>query len=156
MRCESCPNGQFYDINQLRCTYCPSDVPLFDGKKCVACPEGQVYMENKRICAEAPMECIANYVYDPTSDTCVCPRNEPFGDGEKCYSCLLPNYWDREQLKCLSCPEGTEYDSKTNICVGAVANGTAVIIPECEERYVYDEDTEKCVCPQETPYDTGS
>lgn len=45
-----------------------------------------------------------------------CPQDAPYFDGSSCIACLLPNYFDFQTEKCLTCGKDYHFDQKDKEC----------------------------------------
>lgn len=59
-----------------------------------------------------------------SDQNCECPKEYPNWNGEKCVQCESYQFWDQALKACQS----------------------------CNETYIYDWNTHKCVCPDNLPY----
>lgn len=97
LTCDSCPEGQNYDIGQ---------------KECVACPDG--YDEELFACVK--VQTVTPKTAVESTEVPECPSSAPFWDGNKCVACYLPKYWNYSTRTCNNCPSGTNYDIVMKKC----------------------------------------
>lgn len=64
--CETCPDGYYYDANQIKCIQCAQDRPFEFNGVCYQCPAGSWYDSNMYMC----VRCGQGSTYNPATNTC--------------------------------------------------------------------------------------
>lgn len=62
--------------------------------------------------------CPIGATFDQALKTCTCPPSSPYSNGVQCLSCDLPRYFDFGAKSCVSCAQGTVYNSVAKRCEG--------------------------------------
>jgi hypothetical protein len=71
---------------------------------CIACNPPSKWSTSLNKCLEPQIACKSNFIYDPSTQSCVCPKDLPFSNGQICQSCFLPMYWNNLDKICRYCP----------------------------------------------------
>ena len=106
---------------------------------CTKCPANYYFTETNHTCQVVIGEHCSGGRYETFEGLCVCRSWSPYWDGSNCIQCEIPNYFDFDTQKCLSCPPGHYF------------NGQQCAPTNCSDTQTFDIQTETCVCPWYSP-----
>ncbi len=112
----TCGTGETWKSVSKTCI-CSSRTPYRTlNDVCIACNAPKKWSTSLNKCLQPQISCKSNFVYDPSTQSCICPLDMPFSNGLKCQSCYLPMYWNNLEKLCKNCLENQYFNPMTRKC----------------------------------------